>query len=74
MAKPKKFDLENPAPVVDDEDEKPSPPLTNACGTLNPGEPSLQNKSDASYQSGLPPHRHAKSADDHPSLSLIAAS
>lgn len=39
IGKSQKFDLDNPAPVVNDEDEETSPPLTKECGTLRLVEP-----------------------------------
>jgi hypothetical protein len=54
MAKPEKFDLENPAPVADDEDEEILAALTKHYGTPKPVEGCLLEKFGGSSQSGLP--------------------
>jgi hypothetical protein len=54
MAKPKKFDLENPHPSSMMKTRKPSPPSMKAYGTVKPVERCLQKKSDASYLNSMP--------------------
>jgi hypothetical protein len=54
MAKAKKFDLESPAPTLDKETRKRSPPSMKAFGIGKPAESCPRKKSADSYQGGFP--------------------
>jgi hypothetical protein len=56
MAKAKKFELESPAVIIDEEDEETLAAIDQVFGTRKLAEPSRSKKFASACPSGLPPH------------------
>jgi hypothetical protein len=63
MAKVKKFELESPAPIPDEEDEETLAAIDEGIRDAKSGQPSRPKKSASGCPSRLPPPQHAKGAD-----------